>query len=251
MSKVVIFSGAGLSADSGLGVFRGSNGLWNNYDVNKVCNINTWEANYDLVHEFYSKRRKEYLNASPNSMHKIISELQNKYGENRVIVITQNIDDLLEKAGCTKVQHLHGYINYIHCTKCNKEYYIDNEYTNITCDKCGSTKFKPSIVFFGEQAPEYELMYKTIFSLTEEDGICVIGTEGSVVPIGQILGPIPNSEISKKLHYNEGVKAKRLLCNLEESKYIPASFFHKVIYNRAELSSNEVYEFCESILENK
>ena len=124
MSKIVFFSGAGLSADSGLGVFRGGNGLWDKYDVNQVCNINTWEKNYNLVHEFYSLRRVEYAKAKPNSMHKVIASLQQKYGKEKVIVITQNIDNLLEDAGCTDVMHVHGRINYIHCTKCNHEVYI-------------------------------------------------------------------------------------------------------------------------------
>ena len=248
MSKIVIFSGAGLSADSGLGVFRGSNGLWNNYDINKVCNINTWEENYNLVHEFYSKRRKEYLNAVPNSMHKMIANLQNEYGAERVIVITQNIDNLLEKAGCTNVQHLHGFINFIHCTNCGKEYYIEDDFVSKKCDRCGCTHFKPSIVFFGEAAPEYEKMYISILSLDENDGICVIGTEGSVIPIAQIIGPMPGNETNSKLR---GIKAKRLLCNLEKSKYLPESIFNEIIYDRAEVSSSRIYDFCKEILNSK
>ena len=87
MAKILFFSGAGLSADSGLGVFRGGNGLWDKYDINKVCNIVTWRANYNMVHEFYSKRRCQYVDAEPNKMHKVIAELQNKYGEEKVVVV--------------------------------------------------------------------------------------------------------------------------------------------------------------------
>ena len=85
MGRVLFFSGAGLSADSGLGVFRGSNGLWDKYDINKVCNYNTWRDNYDLVHEFYNLRRIEYAKAEPNPMHKVIGNLQQKYGSKKVI----------------------------------------------------------------------------------------------------------------------------------------------------------------------
>ncbi len=145
MAKILFFSGAGLSADSGLGVFRGGNGLWDKYDINKVCNIVTWRANYNMVHEFYSKRRCQYVDAEPNKMHKVIAELQNKYGEEKVVVITQNIDNLLEKAGCRKVMHVHGHINYIHCTECLNEIYIEGEYKPLKCEKCGSVEFKPSI----------------------------------------------------------------------------------------------------------
>ncbi len=237
MGKVLFFSGAGLSADSGLGVFRGGNGLWNNYDINKVCNIKTWRANYDMVHEFYSKRRCQYANAEPNKMHKVIAELQNNYGEEKVQIITQNIDNLLEKAGCTKVLHVHGNINYIHCTKCLSEVYIEDEYKPMVCKKCGGLEFKPSIVFFGEKAPLYYTMYQLFSELNENDGVIVIGTEGSVVPIAQILGP---KEI--------GVKAKRLLCNLDKSIYISEDLFDKVLYERAERASEQIKEFAENII---
>mgnify|MGYP003374526935 CR=1 FL=1 len=238
MSKILFFSGAGLSADSGLGVFRGGKGLWDHYDVNKVCNIHTWESNYKMVHEFYSLRRKEYGKAQPNSMHKLIADLQQKYGSQRVIVITQNIDNLLEVAGCSDVMHVHGHINYIHCTACGHEVYINDDYKDMTCEKCGQNHFKPSIVFFGEQAPQYYHMFKSFDLLDENDGVAVIGTEGSVVPIANILGTKQN-----------GVKAKRLLCNLERSMYINDMLFDEVIYERAELSCQNVLDFATSILE--
>lgn len=237
MAKILFFSGAGLSADSGLGVFRGGNGLWDEYDVNKVCNFTTWEANYSLVHEFYSKRRCQYASAEPNKMHKVIADLQNKYGEEKVIVITQNIDNLLEKAGCTKVMHVHGHINYIHCTKCLNEVYIEGEYKPMKCEKCGGEKFKPSVVFFGEQAPKYYDMFQAFDSLQAEDGTAVIGTEGSVVPIAQILGTKQN-----------GVKAARLLCNLDKTQYINDKLFDEVYYERAELAAEKVKKFAEKIL---
>ena len=222
MAKMLFFSGAGLSADSGLGVFRGSNGLWDKYDINKVCNIATWRANYHMVHEFYSKRRCQYADAEPNKMHKVIAELQNKYGEEKVIVITQNIDNLLEK---------------IHCTECLNEVYIEGEYKPLKCEKCGGTEFKPSIIFFGEQAPKYYDMYQSFAGLQSNDGTAVIGTEGSVVPIAQILGTKTN-----------GVKAARLLCNLDKSPYINDRLFDEVLYERAELASEKVRAFAENIL---
>ncbi len=238
MGKILFFSGAGLSADSGLGVFRGGKGMWDKYDINKVCNIHTWEDNYDLVHEFYSLRRVEYEKALPNKMHKLIAELQQQYGSEKVIVITQNIDNLLESAGCSSVMHVHGHINYTHCTKCGYEIYIQGTYKEQVCPKCNNKYFKPSIVFFGEQAPKYYDMYEAFASLGEKDGVAVIGTEGSVVPVANILG-------SK----NNGIKASRLLCNLERSMYIDDTLFDEVIYNRAELAVDRVSEFTHSILD--
>lgn len=237
MGKVLFFSGAGLSADSGLGVFRGGNGLWDKYDVNKVCNYNTWLDNYDLVHEFYNLRRVEYSKAEPNPMHKVIGNLQQKYGSKKVEVITQNIDTLLEEAGCTKVLHVHGRIDYIYCTSCGKEVEISGEFKGDTCKKCGKKTFKPSIVFFGEQAPAYTQMYMLMSELTKDDLIVVIGTEGSVIPIGAIIGD-----------YNNGLPAKRVLCNLEKSPYINDKNFDYVFYNEAKNVAKDVEEICEKVL---
>ena len=133
---------------------------------------------------------------------------------------------------------MHGRINYIHCTKCNNEVYITGEFKGETCKNCGGTHFKPSIVFFGEQAPKYADMYGVFANLTESDGVVVIGTEGSVVPIAHILGD-----------KSYGVKASRLLCNLEKSLYINDKLFDEVIYDRAENAGTKVQDFAINILE--
>lgn len=237
MGKAVFFSGAGLSAGSGLGTFRSSGGLWEKYDINKVCNYNTWLDNYDIVHEFYNMRREEYLNAKPNAMHNAIGELQKRYGSEKVIVITQNIDDLLEQSGCVDVLHVHGRVYFMRCIGCGLEFEIQTHFKGGKCENCGGTVFKPSIVFFGEQAPNYVPMYEKINSLTDKDVIAVIGTEGSVVPIADILG-------SK---YG-GVKGRRLLCNLERSPYINDKHFDKVLYKKAETAVLEVADYVEDIL---
>ena len=235
MGRVLFFSGAGLSADSGLGVFRGSNGLWDKYDINKVCTYSTWRDNYDLVHEFYNLRRIEYAKAKPNLMHKVIADLQLKYGCKKVMVITQNVDNLLERAGCTDV--LHGKIDLIHCIKCGKELQIEGEFTGAKCSYCNGEIFKPSIIFFGENAPAYTPMYHMIRSLNSDDMIAVIGTEGSVVPISQIIG-------NKTL----GIGAKRLLCNLEPSSYINDKNFDFVYYTEAINVADKIKAHAENIL---
>ena len=221
MPRILFFSGAGLSADSGLATFRDSNGLWDKYDPSVVCNYNNWRENYHLVHEFYNLRRTEYEGAEPNKMHLFIAEMQDKYGAKDVDVVTQNIDNLLEKALVKNVTHLHGRINYIHCVDCNDEFEIRIEFDskNYTCKKCGSKIFKPSIVFFGEMAPMYQSMYESFSKLTKDDILVVVGTNGNVIPIASIA-----SQLS----------ATKILCNLEESQHIDAKIFDHVFYKRAE-----------------
>ena len=220
--KIVFFSGAGLSADSGLSTFRNNDGLWEQYDLDVVCNINTWRQNYDAVHEFYNLARREYKAARPNAMHTMIADLQNEMGSQNVIVITQNVDTLLEKAGCKEVMHVHGRIDYIHCVHCFEKIYIEDEFKHDIVCKCGCKKFKPSIVFFNEAAPLYRDMYRAFESLSRGDMVVVVGTNGSVVPIDMILG-------DKK----SGCKADRILCNLEKSEYIDEANYDFVFYEKA------------------
>jgi len=237
VSKLLFFSGAGLSADSGLSTFRDSGGLWDKYDIDKVCNALTWRDNYKLMHEFYSKRRVEYKNAAPNAMHKMIADLQKKYGKDAVKVITQNVDTLLEKAGCDEVMHVHGRIDRIHCTGCQKESFIEDEFDLSSKCECGHTLFKPSIVFFNEAAPMYQPMYKSFEELTKEDTAIIIGTNGSVVPIDYILGD--------KIH---GCKAARILCNLEKSEYIDDANYDYVFFERAAEVADRIMGICEERL---
>ena len=106
--KIIIFAGAGLSAESGLATFRNSpNGLWNQYKISEVCDLRTWKQNIDLVNQFYSERKKEILAANPNAAHISIAQLQQELGHENVQVFTSNIDDLLERAGA-KTTHIHG-----------------------------------------------------------------------------------------------------------------------------------------------
>src|ERR1043165_6213787 len=107
MKKIVVFTGSGVSAESGLKTFRDSDGLWENYNIEDVATPMAWVKNRKLVLEFYNQRRKQVLEAQPNAAHLSLAELEKKYN---VHIITQNIDDLHERAGSTKVLHLHGEI---------------------------------------------------------------------------------------------------------------------------------------------
>ena len=237
--KILFFSGAGLSADSGLSTFRDANGLWDRYNIDEVCNFITWRQNYELVHEFYNARRLQYKDAKPNKMHEMIADIQKMYPESTTI-ITQNVDTLLEKAGCKDVMHVHGRIDYIHCVHCFEKIYIEDEFKHDIVCKCGCKKFKPSIVFFNEPAPLYRDMYRAFESLTRGDMVVVVGTNGSVVPIDMILG-------DKK----SGCKADRILCNLEKSEYIDEANYDFVFYERAADAAGKIREIVLGMLKKK
>jgi NAD-dependent deacetylase len=123
--KIVVLSGAGVSAESGISTFRDSDGLWENYDVMEVASIEGWYQNPELVIEFYNQRRTQLANVEPNEAHKIIADLEKHYD---VTVITQNVDDLHERAGSTQIIHLHGELTKV-CSDAQKKHVKDIGYT--------------------------------------------------------------------------------------------------------------------------
>ncbi len=147
--KVVILTGAGLSASSGISTFRDENGLWENHDINEICSEGCLDWNYGATVNFYNLRRKDIEDKIPNNAHHMCKRLKEKYPE-KVEIITQNVDNLLEKADCKDVIHLHGFLEELKCMNCedlvNVKYdFQDN--TNSTCKSCGG-KMRPNIVFF-------------------------------------------------------------------------------------------------------
>ncbi len=216
--KIIFFSGAGLSAESGLSTFRDSDGLWANYDINEVCNYDNWEQNFDLVHEFYSKRRQELATVKPNNAHIKIAQMQQKYGE-AVQIITQNVDNLLEQAGCTDVIHVHGELTKLRCLYCNHVWDVDYKpYGGESCPKCKHTLIKPFVVFFYEPAPLYRSMFGLFQTLDSDDIIVSIGTSGNVISFDMLL---------------RGVKGYKILNNLEPSLAIDEALFDEIIYEKA------------------
>lgn len=231
MPKLVVFSGAGLSAPSGVATFHDSNGLWANYDPMEVCNFQNWEKNFTLVHNFYNLRRAELKNVAPNAMHQYLANLPqmlNTQASNKkcaerieVIYLTQNVDDLLERAGAKDVVHLHGELIKLVCPCCENVTTIGYEaYNSQPCVQCGYEKIKPKIVFFYEQAPLYATMYEVFTSLRECDCVLVVGTSGSVIDISTLLALNPRI-------------GKKILNNLEQSQSIDERVFDEVIYESA------------------
>ncbi|MDQ1245086.1 MAG: NAD-dependent deacetylase, partial [Campylobacterota bacterium] len=168
MAKVLILSGAGISAESGISTFRDSGGLWEEYDVSIVCNYDSMQKHEDVTIEFYDKRRAELESKEPNYAHKRVAELKNMY-KKEIAVLTQNVDNLFEKAGLKSedVIHLHGFLTQLRCQDlhCGKVFDVgyksQNEFNvgrRLACD----SKLRPNIVFFGEQAPMYEELNRHI-----------------------------------------------------------------------------------------
>ena len=178
--NIVILTGAGISAESGLATFRASNGLWNNHKVEDVATIEAFERNPAYVHEFYNELKKELVKAEPNPAHLAITRLQNEYPAN-INVVTQNVDTLHEKAGNKNIYHVHGQINQAVCLNCGHilETFGDVD-TETVCQNCGiAGMMKPNIVFFGENLL---CMDKVDDLLRHCDMFLSIGTSGVVFP---------------------------------------------------------------------
>ncbi len=187
-SNLIIFSGAGLSAESGLPTFRGASGLWEGISIRTVCHIETWEKNFEAVHDFYDARRVSCAQAEPNQAHYTIAHWQQTW-PGRTTILTQNIDQLLERAGCSEVIHLHGEIGKLWCVACGQEWEIkEARYDRLGCPFCQKTEtVKPYVVFFGENAPRYTDLYEAVQDLRASDTVVVIGTSGAVLPADRLF----------------------------------------------------------------
>ena len=180
--KILVFSGAGVSKESGIDTFRDFDGLWNNYKIEDVATPNGWRKDKELVLDFYNQRRKELKHVQPNKAHELLAKLEENFD---VINVTQNVDDLLERAGCSNVIHLHGELNKVRSTLNSKLVYDWTEDLNIG-DKCEKgSQMRPHIVWFGEGLNENNVNNATIAA--KECDICiVIGTSMQVSPANEI-----------------------------------------------------------------
>lgn len=186
MKKIVVLSGSGISAESGLATFRDSGGLWEGYDVMEVASIEGWMRNPGKVLDFYNERRKQLANAQPNDAHYALVRLEDKFG---VTIITQNVDDLHEQAGSSNVIHLHGELKKVRSSVDeNLIYDIGSGEIHMgdTCDK--GSQLRPHIVWFGELVPMMEVAAK---ESTEADIYLVIGTSLAVYPAAGLLDYVP------------------------------------------------------------
>jgi len=180
--KIVAFTGAGISAESGLKTFRGDDGLWEGYRVEDVATPEAWNRNPEMVQKFYNLRRKQCINAQPNAAHKALVDLE-KYHE--VKIITQNIDDLHERAGSTFVVHLHGEIRKAQSSiQPDLIYPIEGDTIEMG-KKCSmGSQLRPHVVWFGESVPK---MVEAINLTKQADVLIVIGTSLQVYPAAQLV----------------------------------------------------------------
>ncbi len=182
MKKLVVLSGAGISAESGLSTFRDSGGLWEGHDIMEVASIEGWKRNPALVQDFYNKRRKQALSAKPNTAHLILAGLEKTF---QLTIITQNVDDLHEKAGSGNVIHLHGELGKSQSSVDAKLVYPIKDWEIREGELCEKgSQLRPHIVWFGEQVPN---MVPASKAVSQADFIIVVGTSLQVYPAAGLL----------------------------------------------------------------
>ena len=192
--KLVILSGAGVSAESGFATFRDNGGLWDQYDPQEVCSIEGWHRNPALMQEFYNDLREQLRDAKPNAAHYAIAELEKDYD---VRVITQNVDNLHERAGSTRVLHLHGELTKVRPENTYNDWdgystasVIDVGYRRVGVDEKGpnGARLRPHIVFFGEAVPNIE---KAVDLVASADIFLIIGSSLQVYPAASLYRYAP------------------------------------------------------------
>ena len=183
LKKIVAMTGAGISAESGITTFRDSGGLWEQYDVMDVASIDGWRKNPQLVQLFYNDRRKQLGEVEPNNAHRILAELEKNFD---VTVVTQNVDNLHERAGSTKIIHLHGELTKAR-SSLDPNLIIDVGYRAIEWGEKASdgSQLRPHIVWFGEAVP---MIATAVNIVAEADILLVIGTSLNVYPAAGLVG---------------------------------------------------------------
>jgi len=234
MKKIMILSGAGLSAESGIRTFRDHDGLWENHDVMKVCSTQGWIEDRKYVTRFYNDRRCDLEFKEPNHAHMMLAQLEHDY-RGRVIHLTQNIDNLMEKAGAKDVTHLHGTLTDLRCEACTETFNVGyapqegNEY----CPNCGNKRVRHNVVMFGEAAPEYSQLQEAIRQCTL---FIAIGTSGAVIDI------IP---IAKEFKHSILIDPKR---QKTASKFDPHSYIDEYFEHFIQKKAGEAMDDMMAII---
>lgn len=184
--KLVVLTGAGMSADSGIATFRGTGGLWEGVDIMEVASVEGWNRDPEKVLEFYNTRRRELKDAQPNEGHRALVDLEDKYD---VTIITQNVDNLHERAGSSKVIHMHGELTKARPENADEPVF-DIGYSDINmgdCDEKGR-QYRPHIVWFGEMVP---MMDVAVHHVSSCDILLIIGTSLAVYPAAGLVDLAP------------------------------------------------------------
>lgn len=180
--KIIILTGAGISAESGLRTFRDTDGLWEGYNIEDVATPEAWRKNPALVQDFYNQRRKDVLAAQPNAAHLALAKLEEKFD---ALIITQNIDDLHERAGSKAVMHLHGEIIYAQSSKNPALLYKMDKPIIEMGELCElGSQLRPHVVWFGEPVP---MITKAMFEMPKADIVILVGSSLAVYPAAGLL----------------------------------------------------------------
>ncbi len=190
MKKIIVLTGAGVSAESGIKTFRDTGGLWEEYNIEDVATYEAWENDPELVLDFYNQRRKQLYEVEPNAAHYALVKLEEKFD---VHIITQNIDDLHERAGSKKVLHLHGELKKARSTADENLIYDIKGWELKEGDLCEKgSQLRPHIVWFGEPVPNITPAAKII---SEADILIIIGTSLNVYPAAGLVGYAPYNAV--------------------------------------------------------
>ncbi|MBG0781554.1 MAG: NAD-dependent deacylase [Bacteroidales bacterium] len=210
MKQIVVLTGAGISAESGIKTFRDDDGLWQNHHFEKLATPEAWASNPQLVLDFYNARRKQLLECEPNEAHKALVKLESQY---EVHIITQNVDDLHERAGSKNVLHLHGELRKVRSTKYPELVYELEGWELKLGDKCEKgTQLRPHIVWFGEMVATIE---PAIQLVQKADHLIVIGTSLMVYPAAGLINftqdNCPITLIDPKTNTDDQLRKIRLI----------------------------------------
>lgn len=218
VKNIVILTGSGISAESGLATFRGADGLWEGYPFEQVATPEAFRDNPDLVQKFYNMRREKVRKAKPNAAHKALARLEKEH-KGEVVIITQNVDDLHERAGNKNILHMHGEVLKVRCLECGDVLpWKDNLSQKVPCPSClAKPALRPHIVWFGELPFHMEEIEAALYNA---DLFISIGTSGSVYPAAGFVA-----------HIKTLGKAQSVELNLEPSE--GRTLFAKTIYGPA------------------
>ncbi|MBI9054578.1 MAG: NAD-dependent deacylase [Bacteroidales bacterium] len=226
MKNLVILSGAGMSAESGIKTFREMGGLWEEYDVMEVASPQAWEQNPELVMRFYNERRKKLFEAEPNEGHKGIAELEKYFN---VQIVTQNVDDLHERAGSTNVLHLHGELKKVRSNVDPNLIYTMDTWELKLGDKCEKgSQLRPHIVWFGESVPAIN---EATLICGKADVFVVIGTSLNVYPAAGLINYTP-SDIPKFLIDPNNVRTNNEVTFIKEKASSGIKKLTEIILNK-------------------
>ncbi len=222
--KIVVLTGAGLSAESGLHTFRDKHGLWSRYDYRDVATPEGYRRNPELVQNFYNERRKQNARVEPNAGHRALARLEAEH-QGSVLIVTQNIDPLHEMAGSKNLIHMHGEIAKALCGDCGARHNIASEDITLAsvCPNCARAgKLRPDVVWFGEMPYQMETIYE---ALSDCDLFISIGTSGTVYPAASFVSEASRAgahTVELNLEPSEGVSAFKEAVQGLATEIVPA-----------------------------